>query len=88
MESLVGHHACNSSLLPVEFENSFSRKASILDGPGLPLTMSAGGFRRLILIGLKQGRLKAFLKSQMRDSIDIFKCSKGVGDEPGLGDQA
>ena len=42
-ESLIVYHASNSSLLPVELNNSFSRKASILDGPGLPLAMSAGG---------------------------------------------
>ena len=41
----------------------------------------------MILIGLKQGRIKAFSKSQMRDIIVILIYSKEVGHEPGLRDQ-
>ena len=52
------------------------------------IDMSARGFQSLILIGLKQGRLKAFLESQMRDSIVLFIDSKSVRYEPGLRDEA
>ena len=80
--------ASNSSLLPVEFDNSFSRKLPTLEDPRLPLTMSAGGFRSLIIVGLEKSCIKAFSKSQTRDSIGTFIYSNWVGHEPRLRDQA